>query len=486
MLTWFQSIFNSIFNVFNASLKIGETAISLKDIFQIVITLVLVFFFCRFLKNFLKTKILTKFGIDEGNREAISTLVSYGVGTFGLIVVLQASGLKLDSLAVIVGGLGVGIGFGLQNTAKDFISGFTLLLERKIKVGDFVELDGLSGYIKEVALRSTLIRTRDGGDVVVPNGHLIDKQILNWTLDSYVARIEVPVKVAYGSDPLLVTETLLNAAYLEPAVIAEPPPKVMFLGFGDYALNFELWVWVNRIDLDPHIRSSLNFNIEYNFRISGLTIPFPQHEVLVKNSSSFEWSYNSNHGKNAIATQLALTQIKIHPSQVMSLRKLLQQVAYFANFSELQLRQLIEVGFRRRLAKSDILFRENDPGDAFYIVLSGSVEVFVEKLNKQLAILPAGKFFGELALMLGIPRTASVRALEDTMLFVINRTGFQKLLQDNSEVYASIVRELEKCQSELTQRREELCRLGLIENDEKDANAIAWMRNRLKSLFSLA
>jgi potassium-dependent mechanosensitive channel len=483
MLTWSQSIFNPIFHVLNASIKIGDTTISLKDIFQIVITLILFFFFCRFLKKFLKTKILTKFGIDEGNREAISTLVSYGVGTFGLLVVLQASGLKLDALAVIVGGLGVGIGFGLQNTAKDFISGFTLLLERKIKVGDFVELDGLSGYIKEVALRSTLIRTRNGGDVVVPNGHLIDKQILNWTLDSYVARIEVPVNVAYGSDPLLVTETLLNAAYLEPSVIAEPPPKVMFLGFGDHALKFELWVWVNRIDLDPHIRSSLNFNIEYNFRISGLKIPFPQHEVWVQNSEDFALSHNS---KSAIAAQLTRTQIQVPLSQVMSLRKLLQQVAYFANFSELQLRQLIEVGFRRRLAKSDILFRENDPGDAFYIVLSGSVEVFVEKLNKQLAILPAGKFFGELALMLGIPRTASVRALEDTMLFVINRTGFQKLLQDNSEVYDSLVRELEKCQSELTQRREELCRLGLIENDENDSNAIAWMRNRLKSLFSLA
>jgi potassium-dependent mechanosensitive channel len=481
MLTLFQSIFNEILHFFNASISLGETAISLRDIFQIIVAIFLFFFFCRFLKNFLKNKILIKFGIDEGNREAISTLVSYGVGTFGLIVVLHAIGLKLDSLAVIVGGLGVGIGFGLQNMAKDFISGFTLLLERKIKVGDFVELEGLSGYIKEVALRSTLIRTRNGGDVVVPNGHLIDKQILNWTLDSYVARIEIPINVSYGSDPLLVTETLLNAAYLEQAVLSEPPPKVMFLGFGEYALNFELWVWVNRIDLDPHIRSSLNFNIEYNFRISGLSFPVPQQELWVKNYEFLEPFVDS---KKAIATQLNRTQIQVPPDRVMSLRKLLQQVTYFANFSELQLRQLIEVGFRRRLATSDILFRENDPGDAFYIVLSGSVEVFVEKLNKQLAILPAGKFFGELALMLGIPRTASVRALEDTMLFVINRTGFQKLLQENYEVYESLIRELEKCQVELAERREELIRLGLIDEND-DINPIAWMRKRLKSLFSL-
>lgn len=486
MLSLVQSIFEKIFHFFNASIQFGETAISLKDLVQIVISVFIFFCFCRFLKKVLKNKILTRFSIDEGNREAISTLVSYGVGTFGLIVVLQASGLKLDSLAVIVGGLGVGIGFGLQSTAKDFISGLTLLLERKIKAGDFIELDGLSGYVKEVALRSTLIRTRDGGDVVVPNGHLIDKHILNWTIDSYVARIKIPVGVAYESDPLLVTETLLNAAYLEPAVCPDPAPKVMFVGFGDYALNFELWVWVNQIDLEPHIRSSLNFNIEYHLRIAGLKVPFPQQEILLKNNLQNNHKVDSSlDSQSAIAARLTTTQVKSTQNSSLSLRNLLQQVTYFSNFSELQLRQLIEVGFRRKLAKSEILFRENDPGDAFYIILSGSVEVFVEKLNKQLAVLPAGRFFGELALMLGIPRTASVRAREETVLFAINHSGFQKLLQDNPDVCESIARELEKGQSELTERREELRQLGLLEEDEDDANPILWMRKRLKNLFSL-
>lgn len=487
MLSLVQSILAQVFHFFNASIQVGETAISLKDIVHLVIFLFLFLCFCRFLKKVLKNKILTRFSIDEGNREAISTLVSYGVGTFGLIVVLQASGLKLDSLAVILGGLGVGIGFGLQNTAKDFISGFTLLLERKIKVGDFVELDGLSGYVKEVALRSTLIRTRDGGDVVVPNGHLIDKKILNWTLDSYVARIKIPVGVAYESDPLLVTETLLNASYLEPSVRSEPAPKVMFVGFGDYALNFELWVWIDRIDFEPHLRSSLNFNIEYCLRIAGLKVPFPQQEVLVKNYQKNYHEFDSSlDSQSAIAARLSTHHVKVTQTPSLSLRNLLQQVTYFSNFSELQLRQLIEAGFRRKLAKSQVLFHENDPGDAFYIILSGSVEVFVEKLNKQLAVLTAGKFFGELALMLGIPRTASVRAREETVLFAINHTGFQKLLHENPDVCESIVRELEKGQSELTERREELRQLGLLEDDEDDANPILWVRKRLKNLFSLA
>lgn len=482
MLTLFQSSVRQLLNSFNVSLKIGETSLSLGDILQTIVTLAIFIFCCRLLKKFLKTNLLTRFGMDEGNREAISTLVSYGVGTFGFIFVLQASGLKLDSLAVVLGGLGVGIGFGLQNTAKDFISGFTLLIERKIKVGDFVELDGLSGYIKEVALRSTLIRTTDGGDVVVPNGTFITNNILNWTVDSYVGRIKVPVRVAYGSDPLLVTEVLMNVAYQEPSTIADPPPKVMFLGFGDYGLNFELWVWINRIDRAAMILSSLNFNIEYHFRISGLKITFRQYEVLGQHSSALRESEN---GQQPGKSEFDERSLKPDRPPTLSLRELLKQVTYFSEFSELQLRQLIEVGFRQKLSKSEVLFRENDPGDAFYIVLFGSVEVFVENLDKQLAILPAGKFFGELSLMLGIPRTASVRALEDTTLFVINRTGFQQLLQENSEVYESLVHQLEKCQSELTARREELCRLGLLNQDEKDGNAIAWMRKRLKSLFSL-
>lgn len=483
MFTLFPIRVRQLLNSFNVSLKIGETSISLTDIIQTIVTLAIFTFCCRVLKTFLKTKLLTRFGMDEGNREAISTLVSYGVGTFGFIIVLQASGLKLDSLAVVLGGLGVGIGFGLQNTAKDFISGFTLLIERKIKVGDFIELDGLSGHIKEVALRSTLIRTTDGGDVVVPNGNFIANNILNWTVDSYVGRIKVPVRVAYGSDPLLVTEVLMNVAYEESSTIADPPPKVMFLGFGEYGLEFELWVWVNRIEQAAMIRSSLNFNIDYHFRMSGLKITFRQYEVLGDNAPDL---LHSNPMKEESEPPINGAAIQVSPAQMMSLRELLKQVTYFADFSELQLRQLIEVGFRRKLKTSEVLFRENDPGDAFYIVLSGAVEVFAEKLEKQLAILPAGKFFGELSLMLGIPRTASVRSLEDTTLFVINRTGFQKLLQENGEVYESLVRQLEKCQSELAERREELSRLGLIDRDEKEANAIVWMRKRLKSLFSLA
>ena len=153
--------------------------------------------------------------------------------------------------------------------------------------------------------------------------------------------------------------------------------------------------------------------------------------------------------------------------------------------NDLDLRKLIEIGYHLRIKESEILFKENDPGDAFYIILSGKVEVFVSKINKHLATLKKANFFGELALMLGIPRTATVRALEDTTLFVINNQAFEKFLKSNPLVAEEIVCELVKCQEELTYRQQQLRKMGLIDELEVDINPVVWVRKRLKKVFNL-
>ena len=161
------------------------------------------------------------------------------------------------------------------------------------------------------------------------------------------------------------------------------------------------------------------------------------------------------------------------------------EVTYFKNFTDVELRKLIEVGYRKRIKPLDFLFHEGDPGDAFYIILSGSVEVFVEKINKNLTTLKAGKFFGELALILGIPRTASVRAIEDTILFAINKKGFEKILHENPELAEVILQEFGKHKEELFERQSELRTLGLVDIEEDDKNIIVWVRSRFKNLFNL-
>ncbi|NER28186.1 MAG: mechanosensitive ion channel [Symploca sp. SIO1C4] len=483
-----QKFFMPLFEIFTTKVSIGGNYISLYDVVKLIFWLLIVVLLSGALRNFLKQRLLVRLRIDQANREVIATIISYSTGTFGFLVVLQGIGIDLASLAVIAGGLGIGIGFGLQDITKNFVSGLTLLFERTIKVGDFVEFDGLSGYVKAISLRSTVIRTREGGDVFVPNSILSENRILNWSYDSYIARIHLPVGVAYSSDPVLVTETLLKSAYMEPAVLHDPSPLVLFRGFGDNSLDFELRVWVNRIDKEPDLRSSLNFIIEYNLRQHGITIPFPQRDLWIKNPETLNLlTRPRKEAQNPppSAPPLQPPQLPTQSSKPLSVRSLLRLVTYFENLSDLEVRQLIEIGYRKRLVPSQVLFHEDEPGDAFYIILSGSVEVFVAKLSKHLTILGAGQFFGELALMLGIPRTATVRAVEETILFVINRKGFEKLLQEHPELSEVIVQELGKHKEELAQRQKQLRDMGLLDATEDDKNPVSWVRKRLKKIFSL-
>lgn len=457
--------------IHSVNLTFGQTSLPLESILQLMVSFILVIIISRFINNFLKNQLLVRFGIDEGNREALSSIITYITGSLGLVVILESTGFNLASLAVLAGGLGIGIGFGIQNITENFLSGLTLLIERSVKVGDFIELwvseefKTLQGTVKKISLRSTIVQTSEGACLVMPNSNLVQKPILNWKYDNSNNQIIIPVKVDYGSDPLAVTEALLNSAYLEALVLKEPSPKVIFNALSDGMLEFELRIWVNNVEKRTDVRSSLNFIIEYNLRQYGILLSHLQAE-----NNQMPYKQEDLQEKNILP---------------LSLRVLLRQVTYFHNFTDIELRQLIESGYRQRLSTSTILFRENDPGDAFYIILSGSVEVFVEKINKHLTTLKAGQFFGELALMLAIPRTATVRTLEDTNVFVINNKGFEKLLKSQPNLAEEIVQELGKHQEELVTRQKQLREMGLVDATEDDTNPVVWVRNRLKKVFSL-
>lgn len=494
-----KKIFLNIVNEFNKiSFSIGDNKIYLSSIFQVIIYSIIIIILTHYFNRFLKNKLLTKIRIKKEIKEAVSNIISYSLGTLLFIIILQTVGFNLSSLTVIGGALGIGIGFGLQNITKNFVSGLTLVIERNIKVGDFVEFDGLSGYVKEISTRSTIIQTQDGGHFIVPNSELVENRLLNWSYDGFIGRLHVPVGIAYGSDLVLVTEILLKSAYIDKNVLPDPPPQVIFLGFGESCLNFELRVWVNQIDKQLDLRSNLNFIIEYNLRQHKIRVPFPQRDLWLRNPEELNASLtkiNNQQDTNEV-TLSSITEVseifvenlnsrQTPPQSQLSIRDLLQEVVYFSNFNELELRQLIEIGHRQYLRISEVLFRENDPGDTFYIILSGSVEVFIESLDKSLKILVPGDFFGEFALMLGVPRTASIRALENTVLFSINKTNFEQLLHENPDLCEVIIQELGNHQEELAQRRQELRNKGLLSDTEDDTNLLVWVRNRLKKIFSL-
>jgi small-conductance mechanosensitive channel len=227
--------------------------------------------------------------LDHGGQDAVVTLTGYiGVMVAALIGISMA-GFNLQNLAIVAGALSVGIGFGLQNIVNNFVSGIILLFERPIRTGDWIVAGDVQGFVRRISIRATLIETFDRADVIVPNSELISNTVTNWMLRDPWGRVHVPVGVAYGSDVDKVTEVLLEAGREHPLVMTDGkdvnPPVVLFMGFGDSSLNFELRCFIRQVDQRLTTLSDLNYAIEKKFREAGIEIPFPQRDIHVRSVS---------------------------------------------------------------------------------------------------------------------------------------------------------------------------------------------------------
>ena len=223
--------------------------------------------------------------MGQGARDAMITIIGYVMFVIALLSGLSVAGFDFGNIAIIAGALSVGIGFGLQNIVNNFVSGLILLFERPIRKGDWIEVGGTEGYVKDIHIRSTRIQTFDRSDVIVPNSELISNQVTNWVLSSKSGRAIVPVGVAYGTDTEKVRDILLAIAEENESVSksnAMPKPLVLFREFGDSSLNFELRIFLHNVDSRLRIVSELNFAIDKAFREEGIEIPFPQRDLHVK------------------------------------------------------------------------------------------------------------------------------------------------------------------------------------------------------------
>lgn len=221
-------------------------------------------------------------GADRGLVESISRLVHYALITVGIVAALAAVGVELQNFAIVAGALGIGVGFGLQNVVNNFASGLILLFERPVRVGDTVVVGDEWGTIKKIGLRSTVMLTFDQSEMIVPNADLVSEKVINWTLSNPTARIILPVGVAYGSPVGRVLEILRDSAFAHDAVVRQPPPEALFVGFGDSALDFELRIWVADIRQRLQVRSALLTEIERRLGEAGIEIPFPQRDLHVR------------------------------------------------------------------------------------------------------------------------------------------------------------------------------------------------------------
>jgi small-conductance mechanosensitive channel len=240
----------------------------------------------RWMRNEALPGWVAKSKISHGAKEAIITISGYVGLIIAALIGLSLAGFSFTNLAIVVGALSVGIGFGLQNIVNNFISGIILLFERPIRTGDWIVVGGTEGYVRKISIRSTQIETFDRADVIVPNSELISNQVTNWMLNDPWGRVTVPIGVAYGTDVEKLRELLLRVATDHPLVIKDSarvsPPKVLFRSFGDSALNFELRCFIRLVDRRLDTQSELNFAIERTLREAGIQIPFPQHDLHIR------------------------------------------------------------------------------------------------------------------------------------------------------------------------------------------------------------
>jgi potassium-dependent mechanosensitive channel len=278
------TVITHVWSYLTRQFSIGTLTISFAGLVIATVVLLVAFFLSRAGSRLIEKRISTKRHIDPGLRYTIARLVKYMILTVGVLIAFnQGLGADLTSIAVIFTALSVGIGFGLQYLAADIASGFILLFERPLRVGDRITIEDSEGDVQSINLRTTVVTTNDRIAIIVPNSKLVTQRVINWSYGDPRARIPIPVGVADDSDIELVTETLLEAAEGVEKVLMDPPPRVQFLKFGEYSLDFRLLVWTNEPRRNVQIRSDINYRIARLFRERNIRIPYPTQEFLLRN-----------------------------------------------------------------------------------------------------------------------------------------------------------------------------------------------------------
>jgi len=211
--------------------------------------------------------------------------------------------MDLTRVTVMAGAFGVGIGFGLQNVANNFVCGLILLFERPVHVGDIIEVGDLQGEVRRIGIRSSTVRTYQGADIIVPNAQLITASVTNWTFSDQLRRIDLPVGVNYGAAPQAMIELLEKTAREHTAVLVTPAPKGLFIGYGDSSINFELRAWTDQSANWAAIRSELATAVYDAVHAAGMAFPFPQREVRVLGDSTGPKAEGFRQGDKAATVQ---------------------------------------------------------------------------------------------------------------------------------------------------------------------------------------
>jgi small-conductance mechanosensitive channel len=280
-----ESVLGGLRAALSASLEVGTLELSLGDIVAFCVVIAAALALSSLLRFLLEEDVYPRLRLERGVPNAVSTFLHYALLLFGFSLALGAAGLDLSRVSLLAGAFGVGVGFGLQNVVNNFVSGLILLFERPVNVGDTVDIGQITGEVRRIGVRSSTIRTAEGADVIVPNATLISDRVVNWTLVDRRRRVDIAVGVAYGNDPERVLALLVDVGRKHKDVLSAPPPVALFKGFGESSMDFELRVWIDRLELSVDTRSELAVALYAALREAGIEIPYPHRDVTIKTAA---------------------------------------------------------------------------------------------------------------------------------------------------------------------------------------------------------
>lgn len=268
-----------------AALVFGQTRISLLTLVRLTFSIVLLLLLALWLARWTEHRLERLSRFDVGTRIGLAKFTRFTLLALAILTSLRMAGIDLTALAVFGGALGVGLGFGLQRIASNFVSGIILVFDRSIRPGDIITVGNNMGEVKALHARYVVVRSRDGIETLIPNETLITTDVINWTYSDRRVRVKIPVQTSYADDPESAMRIMLEAARSNPRVLQDPPPVCLLTAFADSGINLELRVWIN----DPeegigNVRSEIYLMVWREFKNHNITIPFPQRDVYIKSN----------------------------------------------------------------------------------------------------------------------------------------------------------------------------------------------------------
>jgi small-conductance mechanosensitive channel len=276
-LPWVQELLDDY------AIDFGKLRISLLNVVSFVLSIAVMLLVALWLASAIRNRVASSRVLDDSMKIALSKLVKFVLLTLAVLAAMMAAGIDITAFAVFGGALGVGLGLGLQRVVSNFVSGFILVFEGSIRPGDIISFHETYGTVKSLHTRHVVIRTRDGLDILVPNENLLNSDITNWSYEGdRKIRLRLPVQISYNDEPEQAMQRLDRLALTHARVLPEPPPQTFLLGFGDNGVNLELRVWIDDPDMQGKIRTEIYLKIWEDFHAAGISFPFPQRDVYIK------------------------------------------------------------------------------------------------------------------------------------------------------------------------------------------------------------